>query len=770
MMAYNNTHNSSRIERRKAAAASFGTFVHVKAKQRDLLSGTPIDETKYKTEDYTEIYRKTPSLIAESRINLQLLRLNPAKYEVEVFSEPEPDKEVLRASLEKQAEDEIKSVFWWTNKSARQKFVEDNLAVLFDAQYISWQRRRNDFIANQTLLKQRFEEAAKRECEEKKAPLLKLLSTDEDVIVKGLKDAAGSLDIPEGYGLDFFLDNGFKTVYVDVDLPDVVELPSINLSSHFPGSRLPGRETMMGIQQDYIRCICGIAFYVAGELFNVNTGIENIQVSGYTRRHNRSKGDYEEDFVLSVFFDRESFSQLNLERMDPEKSIMDFPVRIRPSNSGILSSIIPFPAPGDLGFKRGNTPKNELKIEEPSPERTQPSVRPLYTPPPVGFMSQPQEANSPGRSASSIYPTARVVFEGKEIMGKVFEDVIRHRIPKYDFGVGALAESYNNTPFYFKRDIQEALRIQHHFRSVIRAAEKFEKENNYEQACYFYEQLLFEKYYDPQPIDRLIRLYDRAHLTRAKMEVLKEAIAHFKSLKQERELYLDALSKRIDMPGAARYQIERGQVISYYGVFDLYNPFNIIASWETELKKLNEIYALRPYAQDMNLPSHGRRAKVDNMGTIRVKISRRSGVISLMGPDGFDLYLNIKLANKTYHATLECDGELGKRSLFEISVPTRVIEDIVELSQNEQFMALKDDDIFPNANAMMLDGNDVTLSVKTETGNLTLENNLLDETLSNGIIEIEDGEIQTPFHQLAEIAFDKLGIRHDEFEEEDNPL
>ena len=720
-MAYNSVHKHPRFERRRIASTSFGIFVRVKTKQR----GTSHDDAKYKSEDYIEICRKTPPLITLSSINLQLERLNPAVYEKEVFSEPKPNKDTIRVSLEKQAEDEIKSVFWWKNKRARQKFVEDNLAIQYDAQLISWQRKKNDFIAKH--------EASKRDCEEKRVPLLKLLSPDEKVITQGLIDAANSLEIPNAYGLDFFFDSVIKTVFVDIDLPDAIDIHSLNTSSI--RTRSFGMEKMLEIQHNYIRSICGIAFYTAGELFNVNTGIKNIQISEYLRSLNRPLGADDENYLLSVFFDRESFSKLNLGIMDPEKSIMDFPVRIKPSNSEIVSTILPFPAPGDSGFKRGE---------------------------------KPHEGYSNVRLASSIYPTDRVVFESTVIMGDYFENVIRHRIPKYDFGVGELAERFRKTPYYFKRDVQEVLRIQQHFNSVLQAAEKFEKENNYEKACYYYEQLLLEKYYDPQPIDRLIQLYEISHLIKAKMEVLKEAIAHFKSLKQERELYLDALSKRMGMPGAARDQIERGQVISYYGIFDLYNPFNIISDWEKELKRLNEMFTIRPYTKDASLPSHGRRRRADNKGTVRVRISRRSGIFYSVGPNGFDLYLNIRLANKTYYATLESEDELGKKTVMEISVPTKVIEDIVVLSNNTSFLSLKDEEIFPDI--AMLDGYDVLISVKTDSGDLTLESNMLDETLSNGIIEFKGEDILTPFHQLAQIAFDKLGIRHEEFEEEDNPL
>ena len=74
-------------------------------------------------------------------------------------------------------------------------------------------------------------------------------------------------------------------------------------------------------------------------------------------------------------------------------------------------------------------------------------------------------------------------------------------------------------------------------------------------------------------------------------------------------------------------------------------------------------------------------------------------------------------------------------------------------------MSLKNDDIFPDA--MALDGNEVTISVKTDTKSLSLESNLLDDTLIAGVIEVEDGEFHTPFNKLGAIAFETLGIELD---------
>ena len=106
---------------------------------------------------------------------------------------------------------------------------------------------------------------------------------------------------------------------------------------------------------------------------------------------------------------------------------------------------------------------------------------------------------------------------------------------------------------------------------------------------------------------------------------------------------------------------------------------------------------------------------------------------------------------------MEVDAEkLPKRKTIDIEIPTGVIEQIVELSQDKEFMSLKNDDIFPDS--MVLDGNEVTISVKTDPKNLSLENNLLDDTLITGIIEVEDGEFHTPLNELGTIAFETLGI------------
>jgi len=189
-----------------------------------------------------------------------------------------------------------------------------------------------------------------------------------------------------------------------------------------------------------------------------------------------------------------------------------------------------------------------------------------------------------------------------------------------------------------------------------------------------------------------------------------------------------------------------------------------VSTFSTMLYGLEVKVNLHPKSASQIL--EGRSASEDNSGTIRVKITLQEGMVYTLGPNGFELYLNIKPENKTYHATLETDAEIDKKRIEDIEIPNEAIVNLVNLTKDQK--SLKDDDIFPDM--MMVDGNDVTFSVKTGDGNLELDNNMLEDTLWNGVIPIEGEEIETPFHLIATIAFQKLGIEQEEYEDDKFPV
>lgn len=162
------------------------------------------------------------------------------------------------------------------------------------------------------------------------------------------------------------------------------------------------------------------------------------------------------------------------------------------------------------------------------------------------------------------------------------------------------------------------------------------------------------------------------------------------------------------------------------------------------------------YRKDTTIPSHGRRAKVDNAGTVRVKISRWPGYI-YTGGSGFDFYLNIIPATMTYNATAESIVSFsGRRLVTSVDIPSEALERMVRLAQNKDFMSIKNADIFPDK--AMLDGNDVRITVRSDIGALSLASNMLDDTLLDGWLPTAKMNFHTPFSQFAAPAFKAFGI------------
>ena len=179
----------------------------------------------------------------------------------------------------------------------------------------------------------------------------------------------------------------------------------------------------------------------------------------------------------------------------------------------------------------------------------------------------------------------------------------------------------------------------------------------------------------------------------------------------------------------------------------------------------------KTFIQDINLPSHGRKTKAQNAGTVRVHIHHGSGMCLLTAPDVFDLYLNINVAANTYHATVEAEYLTGpwkewKKHIIDVEVPTNILAEVIQMAQDKEFMALKDKDIFPGV--MMLDGRHVEISVLGDIGKCSLMGNVLEDTLYSGIIPTKDKDFQTPFDRLAAIGFKTLGIKPEVEENEDN--
>lgn len=317
------------------------------------------EEVNADTEAFTDLYKKTPRLRTESEVETELASITQKHYIPLVFEEDIPDKGNIRMRLCSEAEEKIRFFFWWKNRPAREKYVEENTPIVYEHELQEWERRRDEFNVHQAKIQKLKDADYLREYLESKKPLEAFLSRDEEEIFNALKVESEKIaeDVPGDFGLTYDLDLEYGVLYVLLNLPEVEEIPK-DKAVYLPSGNISFKQkTMKEIQIDYIRCICGLAFLVAGRLFNVNSSIHHIQISGFTQRTNKATGEIVNDYVYSVFFDKETFSHLNVEAIEPLEAMRGFPCRVKASVTGVLSTICPFPMLGDDDHERGRFPQ-----------------------------------------------------------------------------------------------------------------------------------------------------------------------------------------------------------------------------------------------------------------------------------------------------------------------------------------------------------------------------------------------------------------------------
>ena len=136
-------------------------------------------------------------------------------------------------------------------------------------------------------------------------------------------------------------------------------------------------------------------------------------------------------------------------------------------------------------------------------------------------------------------------------------------------------------------------------------------------------------------------------------------------------------------------------------------------------------------------------------GSIRVHLHHGAAFLGYIPEEIFDIHIHINPTAKTYHATISMDFWRGSEE-FDIEIPTDIIEELVGLSENKEFMSLTEEELFPNM--AMLDGRDIAISICRDNTKVSFSSNLLEDTLDNGLLPTTKGEFKTPFDRLAAIG------------------
>lgn len=290
------------------------------------------------TSNFTELYKQSPIVKSQedaaSQTKMMLERLAPERYVRREWNIPRPTQEQIKQQLEADALERFPGFF---KKKQRLSYVESNTQSALEEAIANWEQQHQAFEEQESRIEQEENTLFDELYEEEKEGLERSLSNDEEIIIESVERWLCSLQLPLEMDAGIEIDKG--VLYIDLDLPEVEDLPTEYVQILKSGKASTKNKTQKQIKQEYVQCVFGLAEFLAASIFNLNCTLRYIAVSGYTQRRDKN-GDINDDYIYSVIFSRDPF--VNKEISDPIGVFSLFPNRMKLSTANTFSRINPF--------------------------------------------------------------------------------------------------------------------------------------------------------------------------------------------------------------------------------------------------------------------------------------------------------------------------------------------------------------------------------------------------------------------------------------------
>lgn len=184
--------------------------------------------------------------------------------------------------------------------------------------------------------------------EEESMKFDRLLRTDLGFMQQVLEDNLQDITWPRETLVSFEVRDNGKTVDLDVDLPEIEDLPRRVTSVPERGYKLTLKELKgKALQELYSRHVHGIGFRIIGEVFATLPTVEQVTLSAFTQRDAPATGQRSDTYVYSVRVLRSEWAKINFKNLaavDIVASFERFEVRRKIGRTGVFEPIIPLDA------------------------------------------------------------------------------------------------------------------------------------------------------------------------------------------------------------------------------------------------------------------------------------------------------------------------------------------------------------------------------------------------------------------------------------------
>ena len=300
------------------------------------------NESKAENDKFVEIYKLSPQVDRLEQYLKTISNLRPEVYKRKQYEVPCPTEEVVRELLQQEAKETVVGSLFKVGK-LRKEYVESNIQSRLNTTIANWIQQKETFEKEESVNERIENERYNTQFYANKQYMNDLIQGENYAVSEAVESWISSCELPVEIKVDYEWYRDSNTMYLDVDLPEIEDLPESEMVRLASGNLKEKKKTQAKLKQEYVNLVFGLAIFISSNIFNVSPAIHNIVISGYTQRRDKT-GTINDEYIYSIRFTRSIFENSFLSNVDPKLFCMRFENRSNVTSSMLMKKIEPYEA------------------------------------------------------------------------------------------------------------------------------------------------------------------------------------------------------------------------------------------------------------------------------------------------------------------------------------------------------------------------------------------------------------------------------------------
>ena len=293
------------------------------------------------TDDLLSLHKQAPVADTMAAFMEKMNTIEPERYIRNTFQEPPPSSGEIESDLSIEAIKKVNTWAFWKRNKLRRDYVAKRLPEEIDKAKKEWEAKKAAFEANEDEKERQKNQEFLHDWGMTKFGLEKSIEGNPKFLNILIDSWISDCTLPFNVNIDYCYVPEERKLLLDVDLPEIEDIPNTKMVKLSSGNLSQKKKTQAELKNDYSALVFSFVVFLAANLFGLSPAIEAMTMSCYTQRR-KSTGDVEDDYILSIRFNRGPFEKNGFRKKDPMEFCMGFENRCNMTSTNLFKKIKPF--------------------------------------------------------------------------------------------------------------------------------------------------------------------------------------------------------------------------------------------------------------------------------------------------------------------------------------------------------------------------------------------------------------------------------------------